>query len=303
MYQSGEEQRQSAVKSWAGRLLTVLLILTGLNFLFQSLWAHRHPHFRPEGEPIELEELLTGKRLSPGDYELISSQTGLSQGAVDDLLAQGEQGIQQILDTQAAFFDAPEPTCVSLLGGRFTCEDLLLDEEGLAIYSAPLAPLKPGDIVVSFATHTWGWRHGHAGLVTDPSGNGVVLEAAQMGADSYQADGNHWRSYSNFMVLRVKGVEEQVRQQVAELALRYLDGVPYSLLAGVFGPKAMDIEQGGGVQCAYLPWLAWYQVGVDLDGDGGRIVTVRDLVESPAVEVVQVCGLDPKLVRERQLRR
>ncbi len=278
----------------------VLLLLTGLNFFCQTVWAHRHPAFHPEGEPVELAPLLEQGERSREDYDLIFSQTGLSQWAVEELLRK-EDGVRTILAAQEAFFDPVEAECVTLLFGRFTCEDLLRDESGEPLYSAPLAPFRPGDILVSFSTHSVGWRHGHAGLVVD-AGEGITLEAVQLGVNTYRGWAERWRNYSNFMVLRVKDKTDEERQQVVDFALKRLNDVPYSLLSGVFGPKDQAGREEYKVQCAYLPWLAWQSAGVDLDGDGGKIVTVRDLAESGEVEVVQVYGMDPALLADRQVR-
>ena len=201
--------------------------------------------------------------------------------------------LERLTETQNGFFAPITPQCVTLIGGRFTCEDRLRDGEGNAVYSVPLAPLQAGDIILTFSTHTFGWRHGHAGLVVSPE-LGVTVEAVVMGSDSAQMDAQHWRTYSNFMVLRVKDAGDRERRDVARYALDHLDGIPYSLLAGIFGAKAPDDDRSLTAQCAYLPWYAWQSAGVDLDSDGGRIVTVLDLAESPLLEAVQVYGIDPR---------
>ena len=291
---------------WRNRLLlagaalligTILaLLLTGF---LQLIWSHRHGAFLPEPTEISLAGLLEQPSLSSEDYTLLYHQTGLSPAAIDDYLEQGEDGRQAILKTAKGFHHAPEATCVSLIGGRFTCEDLLLNEEGKRVAAVPMAPLRAGDILLSFSTHTLGWRHGHAGLVVDPVA-GLVLEAVQLGENSYQASTTHWRTYSNFLVLRVKDATQALGRKVADFAKRVLDGVPYSLLPGIVCPKGAPIEETPGVHCAYLPWFAWQQQGVDLDGNGGAIVTVADLARSPRLEVVQVFGLDPSLLEDRQ---
>ena len=38
------------------------------------------------------------------------------------------------------------------------------------------------------------------------------------------------------------------------------------------------------------------QFGYDLDGDGGSLVTVEDLLQSSNLEILQIFGLDPKLM-------
>lgn len=283
---------------WLLLLPAVLLALFLLNLFLQNVWVHLEPPFSPGYDRADLSPVLAQDRLTQADYDLIFRQTGLARPAVDSLLTRGEAGIRQILETQAAFFSGAEPSCRTLVGGRFTCEDRFLDEEGYLRPVFPLAPLQDGDILVSFSTHTFGWRHGHAGLVTDAK-NQRTLEATVMFCDSSVNFAWHWQTYSSFMLLRVKDADDATRRAVVDFALEHLNEVPYHLTSGIFGPKAPDPEQPLYVQCAYLPWYAWQAFGLDLDSDGGRIVTVLDLAQSPELEVVQVYGIDPDTVAKQ----
>ena len=280
-------------------LLLMAILASVVIFFLQTGWSHRRSGFSTERIREDLTDVLHKSRLSEADYELLFQQTGLAPAAVDDLLQQGEAGRETILETQEGFFTAPRARCVPLLGGRLTCQDLLQSETGEPVYGVPLAPLQEGDILLSFSTHTLGWHHGHAGLVIDPA-RGAVLEAVQPGINSYAARVDHWRSYANFLVLRVRDVSAELCRQVADFANRKLRDVPYSLLPGLIGPKTQPVEEGPGIHCAYLPWYAWNHAGVDLDANGGRIVTVGDLARSPELEVVQVFGMDPALLANRQ---
>ena len=275
-------------------LAAVAVFLLLLNLFLQSVWAHRTVRFVPDYAKEDLAPLWEKAALSDDDYDLLFRQTGLSRSSVDALLAYGQAGQARIEEIQDGFFTDYPVECLTLIGGRFTCEDLLVDEDGSRLSSVPLAPLQDGDIIVAFSTHTFGWRHGHAGLVVDAE-SGITLEAVMMFSDSARQSVYHWPTYSNFIVLRVKDADEQTRQDVADFALTYLDQIPYRLTSGIFGDKAPDPQSGTlGAQCAYLPWYAWQAFGYDLDGDGGKIVTVLDLAQSPLVEVVQFCGVDPE---------
>lgn len=268
----------------------ILLLFFLCNLFLQTVWTHRHPAFVPTTPQADLSQVLTQPERSDEDYDLIFRQTGLARSAVDALLLYGDWGIQRISETQAAFFSPPSSQCLTLIGGRFTCEDRIIDADS----AIPLAPLMPGDIILTFSTHTFGWRHGHAGLVVDAQ-EAVTLEAVMMFSDSMQKAAWHWGTYSNFMVLRVRDADEETRQAVVDFACSHLDGIPYHLTSGIFGPKAPAPGQSLSAQCAYLPWYAWQAFGYDLDSDGGKIVTVLDLAESPLLEVVQVYGIDPVL--------
>ena len=276
-------------------LAAAVVFVLLLNLFLQSVWAHRTVRFVPDYAKEDLAPLWEKAALSDDDYDLLFRQTGLSRSSVDALLAYGQAGQARIEEIQDCFFTDYPVECLTLIGGRFTCEDRLVDGEGNRAFSVPLAPLEKGDIIVTFSTHTFGWRHGHAGLVVQDGEEPITLEAVMMFSDSSQSYAWHWETYSNFMVLRVRDADEQTRQAVAEFALEHLDQIPYRLTSGIFGPKAPEAESDLGAQCAYLPWYAWQAFGYDLDSDGGKIVTVLDLAQSPLVEVVQVYGIDPSL--------
>lgn len=269
---------------------TSLLVVAGsliLHLFLQSGFAHRHTPFVSPEPTANLTAVLTADTLSPWDYDLLFRQTGLSPAAVDGLLSWGEGGKHQILAMQSAFLAPRETTCKSLIPFRVTCQERLEDTP-----PSPLAPVEPGDILVTFSTHTEGWRHGHAALAL---GNGEVLEATQLGADSHRRSLANWRTYPTLLILRVRGATATERAAVVDFAKHRLDGAPYNLFSGLGRRKTPPSHGPISVQCAYLPWCAWAQAGYDLDGDGGHVVTVTDLAESPLLDVVQVVGLDPAL--------
>lgn len=272
--------------------ILVLLALVLLWFFLQGPFAHRLRPFSPDYAKVELAPILAKDTLTGEDHELLYAQTGLGPAAIDDLRAQGAKGIEQILATQEAFFTTPcDGSCSPL--AVTTREHRFLDEAGRLVYAAPLAPLKEGDIFVSLSTHTAGWTHGHAGLVLDPDpSRPVTLESVVLGSLSSTMDANHWRSYTTWMVLRPKA-DDATRHQVVQIADQTMTNIPYSLFSGVFGDKFQPLDGSHDAQCGYLPWYAWAAVGIDLDGDGGRIVAPADLAMSDQVEVVQVYGIDP----------
>lgn len=113
-----------------------------------------------------------------------------------------------------------------------------------------------------------------------------------------------------------------IPQQVADYARENLKGIPYGLLAGVserLSPKksagiqisaenatgpllnrrsvSSGMEQGvvsevtiKSTQCAHLVWHAYKQFGIDLDSDGGLLVTPFDIQNSEYLEVIQSYG-------------
>lgn len=184
------------------------------------------------------------------------------------------------------FHQTEEIECVHLLGW-FTMEDRLKGERHT------LTEPQPGDILVTLSTHSVGWRHGHAALVIDED---TTLECVTWGTKSQLCDIEHWETYSNCALLRVKGVTPEEQQAVVEYALEHLQGVDYHLSAGFIGEKAPVPEAPQfGLQCGYLVWYAWNYMGYDVDSDGGRLVTSYDLLHSELLEVIEIYGIDQNL--------
>lgn len=152
-----------------------------------------------------------------------------------------------------------------------------------------LPPLEDGDILVTLCTHSFGWRHGHTALVVD-AGAGLLLEAVTLGIPSGYGSVQSWRTCPSFCVLRLKGACAETRREAARYAQTHLKDIPYRLTSGLFREKAPSPPSGS--QCAYLVWYAYYQLGYDLDGDGGRLVTVADLLQSPLLERVAQVGME-----------
>ncbi len=259
-------------------IVTALCICQGY-YLLQRYWAHKDGQYKPTHERVKLTEET--------DYETIFLQTGLGKSAVDKLIQ--KQGFQAILDAQEAFFNPPEVRCTALLGW-FTREDQFTESQSGGHYRS-LVDLQPGDILISLATHSFGWYHGHAAIVVDDY---TVIESAVLGSNSQYGTTGKWCTYSNYAVLRIKNVTEEQQQELIAYCKENLMDIPYSLTSGIFGDKAPEPDSAFfGMQCSYLAWYAWYQNGYDLDSDGGRIVTPHDILHSPYVDVVQLYGMDP----------
>lgn len=241
----------------------------------QHIPVHSEGRFVPEYSMVELTKET--------DKETFLMQTGLGEAAVERLLQEGNWDM--ILQGQQDFFATPEVSCRDLLGW-FTKE-----ERGRQMPNSALVDLRPGDILLTLSTHSLGWRHGHVGLVIDEN---TVLECGVWGQDSALCSASAWKSYASYAHLRVKNADEETVQEVVQYALRHLQGVPYHLSAGFLGPKAPDVtENYFGLQCAYLVWYAWHKFGIDLDDDGGRLVTPEDILHSLHLEIVQVYGMNP----------
>lgn len=160
----------------------------------------------------------------------------------------------------------------------------------------PLAPLKNGDILVTFNTHTCDWRHGHLALVTD-SDAGIILEHLAIGQTSSYGYVPYWGEYPAFAVLRYPDGDKAA--EAAEYAAEHLLDVPYSIFAGILKKDKSDENPVKSSHCSHIVWQAYKAVGVDLDQNGGPVVTPRDVAMSDKLEVVQIFGLNPKDYKDR----
>ncbi len=252
-----------------------VLIFTGANHFSQHVIAHKKPYFSPESYgKVELTK--------DTDLKTIFLQTGIGEVTAEKMIKDGR--FDEILKAQEIFFANYEVQCTPMIKW-FTREERL-KEESYEFYD-----LQPGDILVTLSTHTWGWRHGHAAIVVDETS---VVESISMGVNSSKESTFFWEDYSNFAVLRVKDKTFDEREAVARFAEENLINRPYSLLAGFGINKAPDLDNGNlKLHCSYLPWYAWQYFGVDIDSDGGRVVTSFDILHSDKVEIVQLYGLNP----------
>ncbi len=262
------------------------------------LWtehAEGSAHFTPEYKPVKLDSCLQKETLTEEDYQLIFCQTGLGRRAVDMLRREAardgqEKMMQEIRFLQERFFR--EVTICCEQNTIATRQELLeeMEDKGMEQNGEenPICfpAMEDGDILVTFNCHCFGWRSGHAGIVTNAE-EGQVLEATMIGSNSGIMPLSHWEQYPSVAVLRLKDASRQEREKIAAYGEENLQDQPYRLSAGLFAAES-------GTQCAHLVWKAYLQFGYDLDGDGGRIVTPHDLYESPLLEVIQIYGMDPE---------
>lgn len=218
---------------------------------------------------------------------LLSEQTGLSKKVVEDMLNQGRQ--EELYRIQEVYFAPVEYEALKttpLTVSEWLTEDWLQETGGM-----PMVDLQDGDILITKNSRFLGWRNGHAALVVD-AGEGLVLEAIMLGYPSKLCKVDKWEHYPSFLVLRLKGMESNIGVQVASYAKAHLVDVPYHLLADLFGRKGEFADEGvlAGTHCAHLVWYAYMQFGIDLDGDGGLVVTPHDIQNSPYLEIVQSYG-------------
>lgn len=256
----------------------ILVTATGLEAGFVS--AEKIECIRPSYAMEDISETLNKSALTDEDYGFLYDQTGLTKAGIDRALARGDAGKNKILKIQKDFFD--EHTKISQPFAPFVCTDYI-ERNVENIY------LEKGDILITSSTHISGVRIGHAGLVTDPRYSNV-LQANAYGTVSRVSPASEFTKRVNFMVLRVKDStagSEKV-SEIVDYAMENLVGVPYEGLSGLLSNKS-DIAK---TQCAHIIWYAFMQFGIDLDSNGGLLVTPYDICNSEHVELVQVFGFD-----------
>lgn len=277
------------------RVRSVIFLLLASSVLILSAWtydceaqAHLVPDYRKTelGPALEAVKGFADRALSKQEiaaqeasYRVIFQQTGLSRWSVEQLLSQGKES--DVLAAQDIYFRGVTVECApnTILSRE---EELVGEADGMPVWN-----VENGDILVTFCSHVFGWRNGHAAIVVDAEKR-LTLEAQVMGSSSLILSLDRWEAYPSYVVLRLKEADTGTRTKIAAYAAENLADIPYRLTAG-FWPDGQG--EPTGTQCAHLVWYAYRQFGYDLDSDGGRIVTPRDLYDSPLLEKIQVYGI------------
>lgn len=276
----GQKKKWYACGILAG---SIAVIMTGLVLWTQS--TETHVYTSPLAMPQPLDPYLQQQTFTEADYAFLCRQTGLFPPAIDALAAQGD--LTNLISYQKAYFCNPSYLCEA---NTIISREERLTEPGGRIC---LPALEDGDILITFNCHVFGWRSGHAALVVDAE-RGLTLEARVLGTDSAILSIGHWEEYPSFTVLRLKDTDTWQRAEIASYAREYLAGIPYRVTAGLFAVPAASqqstVTPPSGTHCAHLVWYAFRFFGYDLDSDGGRIVTPRDIYDSSLLEPVQTYG-------------
>ncbi len=270
----------------------IALIVCGaiLGAIFLSCLALQIGHWvsdgieswRPDYQKIELMPILNKPELTEEDYDILYKQTGLTKIGIDRALANGKTGKQRIIKIQEDFFG--EYVIVNETFAPWFCTDYIEGHKHITnIY------LENGDILVTSSTHFSSCRIGHAGLVTD-AGYGNVLQANSYTQPSRIGKASDFTDRVNFMILRVKDeyADKKMREDIAEYAKNNLTGVPYDATCGVLTDK----NSLKATQCAHIVWYAFKQFGIDIDGNGGKVVSPWNIANSDKLELVQSFGFD-----------
>jgi len=97
---------------------------------------------------------------------------------------------------------------------------------------------------------------------------------------------HNWLSYPTIMVLRPKAELAEAGEEAVRFAKEHLKDVPYSLFTGFLQKDKKEEATIDRTQCAHLVWQAYSGAGVDIDSDGGFLVTPKDIANSDVFDVV-----------------
>ncbi len=258
-------------------LLVPLVFYIGYQKYEYERWS---PNAESKLSDKEILDILgRGADMTEEDYRILYEQTGLTRVGVDRVIS--EYGAERILDYRDSYFCDYE-----LVEDPFSvfCNAIYIDGY------AEMVPLKNGDIIVTSATNFAMWDTGHAALVVEESPY-QVLEAYNFDNGSEICSTYELHTRPDFIVLRLKDGGDTAGK-IAEYAKDELLGIKYDPTAGVLSlknPKSLKRTQ-----CAHIVWYAYRQYGIDIDANGGLVVTPKDIANSDKLEVVQVFGFDPE---------
>lgn len=267
-------------------ILIFILAITAILEAITEPEGHKEPYY----PKTDISSILKKETLSDEDYKELFYQTGLGKTAVDEILTE-ENSQAKFLRFQENFFRKNNLLCEKI--AITTSQESIVTPDNKPMYGFDLAPYKNGYVLITKATHSFGWRHGHAAIVTDAANN-ETLEAVILGSNTQLQNINKWRVYPSFIMLKLKDASSEELEKIAQFAKNNLLDVPYGLTVGLTSIKNPHAENIKTTQCSHLVWYPFMQHGYDVDYDGTWLVSPKDIANSDLFEVVQIYGVDPK---------
>lgn len=279
-------RKRNRIQKLIFRVLAVVIVFLASNFILSEIadWsAYREPVAVDKSEWNAIIGIIQkGGTLTEENYETVFSQTGLGKPAIDKF--KKSRNTAELQNYYDYYMKNKDYECVR--EGIFAYHEYITDENGNKTENPAFADLQNGDIIITLSIHTFGWRHGHAAIVTDAA-NGTTVQAVMFGEKSAFGNVSEWTGFPLVAVLRAKDLDANTRQQIADYAKNNLVGVDYSLFAGIFS-KNEEIPTK--TQCSHLVWYAYNQFGINIDYNDGETVTPKDILKSDKLEIVQVYG-------------
>lgn len=273
--------------------IAAFLLVTAITLKTSVTLIEADAYIAPDYPHEDIVPIILKEQLTDSEYKILFYQTGLAKSAVDEIREHYPDYLQRLLRYQNNFFGELQYICEK--NSPISSEESVTDENGNLISGTVLAPLHNGYILITKASHTYGWRNGHSAIIVDAF-QGKTLESVVLGENSSIQNVNKWTNYPDFILLRLKGAPKELMNEVAQKAKKVLLNIPYDPTVGIFSSKFSEPDKVKGTHCSHLIWQAYRDFGYDLDSDGGLIVTPKDIANSPYVEVVQVFGVDPERI-------
>lgn len=232
----------------------------------------------PKEKRQDISEMVKKGSFEKSDYSFLEKQTGLSEEGIQRLAE--EERLGELPEFSEQYFEMPD------YEREFMFFPIVITDRRLG--ELKTVPLKRGDVLVSLSTHTLGFRHGHAAIVSDGE-RGEIIEHMVLGELSDYSSIRTWKGYTNFAVLRYK--DSRIAEEAVKFAEENLIGVPYNPLAGIIKKDKAKEKKISSSHCSHLVWQAFYAAGADIDGNGGRLVLPEDFLKCKDFETVQICGI------------
>lgn len=223
------------------------------------------------------------------NYENVSKYTGLSPFLAREMVENGQH--DKLLRLNKLYFDTPKYEM------EYIAFPITAQERNNKI-RPPMASLENGDILITYNTHTFDWRHGHAAIVVDAE-KGLILEHMSIGNNSVISNASRWSGYPGFIILRHP--DGETAEKAARYASDSLVNISYSIFAGLIDKDMSDDNFVTSSHCSHIVWQAYKAAGCDLDSNKGAVVTPKDIAMSDELRVVQIFGIDPDDYKERFL--
>ena len=255
------------------------VMLTALVLECGRAWIKRNvAPWSPDYGSIGLFDILDDEELTDSDYDILYRQTGLTRVGIDGLIAADR--VSQIYNIQDDFFNSGI-VVASNMPLFVTSFDRVMGH-----YEYP--ELEDGDIVISFSTYFSAIELGHAAIVVDAQ-LGLLAETTGYDSPFGYVNAADFFTNSTYAVLRPM-CDSSIKEAAVRCATEELLGTRYDILTGIFTDKAPDTIRT--THCSHSVWYAYMRAGLDLDSNGGKIVTPRDILNSEHLTLVGSRGMD-----------
>lgn len=143
----------------------------------------------------------------------------------------------------------------------------------------------PGDVLVSLDSASLSMIIGHAAIVSHSSDTTIESfkgNYSPLGIDGVQYYTNVWHNKKGAFWLRAKRASSSLNTGAVNYASNQV-GKPYNM-------NFFDKERTDSFYCSQLVWQSWFAVGIDIDSNGGGVVSPSDIVNSDNLYMVERVG-------------